>query len=83
MIPDRDTLAALHALDPGPLHGILGPADWDGFLAGQRATAPERQPCPNASASSRPRSPAPGLAQIVCTVMAVDVVWSSLDEMAG
>ena len=49
--PDQDRiasqadelLAALHALDPGPLHGILGPADWAGFLAGQRATAAERQ----------------------------------------
>ena len=49
--PDQDRvaslagelLAALHALDPGPLHGILGPADWDGFLAGQRAPAAERQ----------------------------------------
>ena len=38
-----EVLAALHALDPGPLHGILGPADWAGFLAGQRATAVERQ----------------------------------------
>jgi hygromycin-B 7''-O-kinase len=38
-----ELLAALHALDPGPLHGILGPADWAGFLAGQRATAAERQ----------------------------------------
>ncbi|MGH3119627.1 MAG: phosphotransferase family protein [Streptosporangiaceae bacterium] len=38
-----DLLAALHGLDPGPLHGILGPADWAGFLAGQRATAAERQ----------------------------------------
>jgi hygromycin-B 7''-O-kinase len=36
-------LAALHGLDPEPLHGILGPADWDGFLAGQRATVAERQ----------------------------------------
>jgi hygromycin-B 7''-O-kinase len=36
-------LAALHGLDPGPLHAILGPADWAGFLAGQRATAAERQ----------------------------------------
>jgi hypothetical protein len=26
-----------------PLHGILGPADWAGFLAGQRATATQRQ----------------------------------------
>jgi hygromycin-B 7''-O-kinase len=38
-----EMLAALHALDPGPLHGILGPADWAGFLADQRATASERQ----------------------------------------
>jgi hygromycin-B 7''-O-kinase len=35
--------AALHGLDPGSLHPILGPADWAGFLAGQRATAAERQ----------------------------------------
>jgi hygromycin-B 7''-O-kinase len=49
--PDQDRvvsqagemLAALHGLDAEPLHGILGPADWAGFLAGQRATAPERQ----------------------------------------
>jgi hygromycin-B 7''-O-kinase len=38
-----ELLAALHGLDPGPLHAILGPADWAGFLAGQRATAPQRQ----------------------------------------
>lgn len=38
-----ELLAALHGLDPGPVHGVLGPADWDGFLAGQRATAAERQ----------------------------------------
>ena len=38
-----EMLAALHGLDPEPLHGIPGPADWAGFLAGQRATAPERQ----------------------------------------
>ena len=30
-------LAALHSLDPGPQHAILGPADWAGFLAGHRA----------------------------------------------
>jgi hygromycin-B 7''-O-kinase len=36
-------LAALHGLDPGPLHAILGPAGWAGFLGGQRATAAERQ----------------------------------------
>src|ERR1700733_10253203 len=38
-----EMLAALHGLDPGPLHAILGPADWAGFLAGQRASAAERQ----------------------------------------
>jgi len=38
-----ELLAGLHGLDPGPLRGVLGPADWDGFLAGQRATAAERQ----------------------------------------
>ena len=38
-----ELLAALHGLDPGPLHAILGPPDWAGFLAGQRATAPQRQ----------------------------------------
>ena len=32
-----------HGLDPGPLRGVLGPADWDGFLAGQRATVRQRQ----------------------------------------
>lgn len=49
--PDQDRvvsaagelLAALHGLDPGPLPGILGPPDWAGFLAGQRATAAARQ----------------------------------------
>jgi hygromycin-B 7''-O-kinase len=38
-----EMLAALHALDPGPLRRVLGPADWAGFLAGQRATAREQQ----------------------------------------
>jgi hygromycin-B 7''-O-kinase len=38
-----EMLAALHGLDPEPLHGILGPADWAGFLACQRAMAPERR----------------------------------------
>lgn len=38
-----EMLTALHGLDPGPLQAILGPADWAGFLAGQRATAAERQ----------------------------------------
>jgi hygromycin-B 7''-O-kinase len=49
--PDRDRiavqagemLAALHGLDPGPLRPVLGPSDWVGFLARQRATAVERQ----------------------------------------
>ena len=38
-----ELLAALHGLDPGPLDLVLGPADWVGFLAGQRASAVERQ----------------------------------------
>ena len=38
-----ELLAALHGLDPGPLHPVLGPADWAVFLASQRATAVERQ----------------------------------------
>ena len=38
-----EMLAALHGLDPEPLHPILGPADWACFLAGQRAKARERQ----------------------------------------
>ena len=38
-----DLLAALHGLDSGPLRGFPGPAGWAGFLAGQRATAVERQ----------------------------------------
>ncbi len=38
-----ELLAALHGLDPTPLHPVLGPADWTGFLAAQRATAVERQ----------------------------------------
>src|SRR6201985_1175461 len=38
-----EMLAALHGLDPEPLHPIPGPADWAGFLAGQRTTALERQ----------------------------------------
>jgi hygromycin-B 7''-O-kinase len=38
-----EILAALHGLDPGPLHAVLGPADWAGFLTSQRATAIGRQ----------------------------------------
>lgn len=38
-----ELLAALHGLDPGPLHQVLGPADWVGFLASQRASVVERQ----------------------------------------
>jgi len=49
--PDRDRLAsevgellgALHAVDTQPLREMLGPPDWETFLAGQRATAVERQ----------------------------------------
>ncbi|MCZ4121879.1 aminoglycoside phosphotransferase family protein [Streptomyces sp. H39-S7] len=36
-------LAALHALDAGPLRGVLGPHSWSAFLAGQRATTVARQ----------------------------------------
>ncbi|MBM7167318.1 aminoglycoside 3'-phosphotransferase/choline kinase family protein [Streptomyces sp. G44] len=36
-------LAALHALDHEPLADVLGPGDWDAFLAGQRAGAVDRQ----------------------------------------
>lgn len=36
-------LAALHALDPGPLAGLVGPENWATFLTGQRATAVARQ----------------------------------------
>jgi hygromycin-B 7''-O-kinase len=38
-----ELLAALHGLDPQPLRPPLGPPDWAGFLAAQRATAAERQ----------------------------------------
>ncbi|GAA2613563.1 aminoglycoside 3'-phosphotransferase/choline kinase family protein [Streptomyces tubercidicus] len=38
-----ETLAALHALDPSPLTGVLGPGDWDAFLDGRRTTAVDRQ----------------------------------------
>ncbi|HUC24281.1 MAG TPA: aminoglycoside 3'-phosphotransferase/choline kinase family protein, partial [Streptosporangiaceae bacterium] len=42
-VQSGEMLAALHGLDPGPLHPALGPADWAGFLARQRATAVQRQ----------------------------------------
>jgi hygromycin-B 7''-O-kinase len=51
-----ELLAALHGLDPGPLRTILGPAGWAAFLAGQRATATERQ--------RQARLPDPWLSQI-------------------
>jgi hygromycin-B 7''-O-kinase len=38
-----EMLAALHGLDPEPLHPVLGPPDWGGFLAVQCAKARERQ----------------------------------------
>ncbi|MER5934866.1 aminoglycoside 3'-phosphotransferase/choline kinase family protein [Streptomyces sp. NPDC002054] len=38
-----EALAALHALDPSPLAGLLGPGDWEAFLARQRAGAVEQQ----------------------------------------
>ncbi|MFF8812654.1 phosphotransferase family protein [Streptomyces pactum] len=49
--PDRErivteageVLAALHALDPGPLGGALGPGDWGAFIDRQRAGTVARQ----------------------------------------
>ncbi|MFI8874520.1 aminoglycoside phosphotransferase family protein [Streptomyces sp. NPDC055243] len=38
-----EALAALHALDPGPLADVLGPGDWGDFLGRQRAGAVRRQ----------------------------------------
>ncbi|MFD6417239.1 phosphotransferase family protein [Streptomyces sp. NPDC060194] len=38
-----ETLAALHALDPAPLAGDLGPGDWGAFLDRQSAGAVARQ----------------------------------------
>ncbi|WP_328958628.1 aminoglycoside phosphotransferase family protein [Kitasatospora purpeofusca] len=38
-----ETLAALHALDPGPLADVLGPGDWGAFTDRQRAGAVGRQ----------------------------------------
>ncbi|MEV2249267.1 aminoglycoside phosphotransferase family protein [Streptomyces sp. NPDC050147] len=38
-----EALAALHALDPGPLTDVLGPGDWGAFLDRQRAGAVARQ----------------------------------------
>ncbi|WP_055712131.1 phosphotransferase family protein [Streptomyces torulosus] len=38
-----ECLAALHALDPGPVASVVGPPDWSRFLAGQRAAAVEQQ----------------------------------------
>ncbi|MDY0810667.1 aminoglycoside phosphotransferase family protein [Kitasatospora purpeofusca] len=38
-----ETLAALHALDPGPLAEVLGPGDWGAFTDRQRAGAVGRQ----------------------------------------
>ncbi|MFJ9774779.1 phosphotransferase family protein [Kitasatospora sp. NPDC101157] len=38
-----EALAALHALDAGPLAGTLAPGDWAAFLARQRASAVDRQ----------------------------------------
>ncbi|GGZ15188.1 phosphotransferase family protein [Streptomyces poonensis] len=34
-----ETLAALHALDPAPLADVVGPADWNRFVAVRRANA--------------------------------------------
>ncbi|MGW7274647.1 aminoglycoside phosphotransferase family protein [Streptomyces sp. NPDC054864] len=38
-----EALAALHALDPGPLTDVLGPGDWGAFIDVQRAGAAARQ----------------------------------------
>ncbi|MFI5805134.1 phosphotransferase family protein [Streptomyces sp. NPDC051561] len=38
-----EALSALHALDPAPLADVLGPGDWNAFLARQRTGAVERQ----------------------------------------
>jgi hygromycin-B 7''-O-kinase len=38
-----ELLAALHGLDPGQLHPVLGPANRADFLASQRASVVERQ----------------------------------------
>ncbi|MGW7083386.1 aminoglycoside phosphotransferase family protein [Streptomyces sp. NPDC054871] len=38
-----EALAALHALDPGPLADVLGPGDWGAFLGRQRAGVVARQ----------------------------------------
>ncbi|MFF5970924.1 phosphotransferase family protein [Streptomyces sp. NPDC012769] len=38
-----ETLAVLHALDPGPLGDVLGPGDWGAFVDRQRAGAVARQ----------------------------------------
>ncbi|MFD4632553.1 aminoglycoside phosphotransferase family protein [Streptomyces sp. NPDC058284] len=38
-----EALAALHALDPGPLTGVLGPGDWGAFVEARRAAAVGRQ----------------------------------------
>jgi len=65
-----EMLAALHGLDPGPLHAILGPADWAGFLVGQRATAAERQRAvelPDLCLSELPASPEPTLDSLALT----------------
>ena len=38
-----ETLAAMHALSPAPLTGVVGPADWGLFVDGQRANAVRHQ----------------------------------------
>ncbi|MFF7453367.1 phosphotransferase family protein [Kitasatospora sp. NPDC008115] len=38
-----EALAALHALDPGPLTDVLGPGDWGAFTDRRRAAAVARQ----------------------------------------
>jgi hygromycin-B 7''-O-kinase len=38
-----ELLTVLHGLNPAPLDGLIGPANWGEFVAGQRATAVPRQ----------------------------------------
>ncbi|BBC35648.1 Phosphotransferase [Streptomyces graminofaciens] len=38
-----ETLAELHALDPGPVAGFVGPPNWNRFMAAQRSAAVEQQ----------------------------------------
>lgn len=43
VVEAAETLAALHALDPRPLADVVGPADWNRFLAERQAKAVQHQ----------------------------------------